>query len=122
MHALRGTTGGMDVADDVVEQAKRFLRSALDWSLDEETWNRLGTVITNMETATGSGDLSALRSATHELEDLGGRRVIRLGAPPRVPAAQPLRERIGELIHALTPDADEDDENDPNPDQVSGHA
>jgi len=68
----------------------------------EVRWTRVAEIVHAMMVALRSGDTSAFRDAVSDLElTIAVRRATGIGDPPTVPASEPVREEISELIDLL---------------------
>jgi hypothetical protein len=78
------------------------LRIAIEWRLVASRWQQVQDIAGVMEAARGAADVESMWNAIAQLEQLGPLRVSRrLGDTPKVPAPEPVRERINELIDSL---------------------
>ncbi|MGP3957819.1 CATRA system-associated protein [Nonomuraea sp. 3N208] len=86
-------------------EAVKLLRDALTWwTMPPANWADVAVVIDRMGS---SGDVAA---ELGHLELAGPMRISTwYGDQPVVPMPEELRERVNELIHALTPDAEDAD-------------
>ncbi|MEV7994571.1 CATRA system-associated protein [Streptomyces sp. NPDC086077] len=93
--------------------ALRALRAVQEWRLPPEAWEEVGELLAELATAVDAGDTGTVDELTRELEISGGRRVTRIGAGPdgtapqddgKVPAPEPVRERVVALIHSVDPE------------------
>jgi hypothetical protein len=85
-------------------EAIAALSDTLVWTLSEASWGQVGDVIEEIAAAIAAASPAALSRTTGNLELRGPMRVLtRLGDPPVVPVPREIRERIVELINALTP-------------------
>ncbi len=110
MASLRGVTDDIDDApaavldDEVRADALDVLTDALQWRLTEARWAAFRTAVGTLAAALRAGDGEAVRAAVAELELLGPVRATPIGREPVVPAPEPVREEINELVHALDDD------------------
>lgn len=85
------------------DEAIAVLRDALDWTMSPASWDQVRGTIEEIAAAIAAASPDALWRTTGNLELRGPLRVAtRLGDPPALPAPREIRERMVELIDALT--------------------
>jgi hypothetical protein len=94
--------------DGVRADAIDVLTDALQWQLGEARWVAIRAAVVELAAAVRAGDAEAADAAVAELELLGPVRAVPIGREPIVPAPEPVREEINELVYAL-------DDDDPEP-------
>jgi CATRA-Associated Small Protein len=101
---IMGETGSGDAEWRAArEQAVEVLRDALEWNLPEWRWKDAGEAISDISAAVSAARLDALWRAIGGLDLCGTPRVAgRLGDTPSLPAPVAVRDRIAELVDALT--------------------
>ena len=92
--------GSRDMADARAE-ALDVVLDALQWRLADARWQEIERVLAAMAAALDAGDPGALAAATADLELAGPLRLIRIGAPPVVSPAPPIRDRLNQLVYSL---------------------
>lgn len=100
-----------ELPPEVRDSALTVLRDATLWRLSPARWELLAELLDAAAAACAAGDGAALDAASAGLEAAGAERVTRIGTPPGEPAREPappaVRERLNQLIHALSgPGAD----------------
>jgi len=92
--------------DGAIAEAKLaaldVLTDVLQWRLPAARWTRVTEIVQSIDRALSAGDPAALEAATIDLELAGPTRIIRIGAPPQVPAPRPVRDRVNSMVHSLT--------------------
>lgn len=88
------------LGDELRADALDVLRDALEWRMSADRWTAVATGIDVLTRAVRSSDVARTRDAVYELELRGPVRASGFGDPP-VPAPEPVREDINELIHTL---------------------
>jgi hypothetical protein len=96
-------TGSPKTAGSLAEDALEVLRDIDEWQLPEERWADIGELVESLTEALAAGDHDGVRKATAALEVAAPVRTTRIGAKPRVPSPEPIRERVNRLVHALEP-------------------
>lgn len=93
------------------------LRMAPSWALPSLQWAALDAVLDQLAAALADGDSAAFGHVCSGLLAIAPKRATPLGDEPVVPAPEPIRERINELVHGLvdTPTTRRD------PDDSHGH-
>jgi hypothetical protein len=91
--------------DELRQDALDVLQDVTRWRLTGSRWESVADIVESLSAAREAGDWAALRAAVYDLELAGPVRATRIGADAVVPAPDPVREEINELVHAL------DDEN-----------
>jgi hypothetical protein len=94
-----GADGALD--EETRADAIGVVRDAREWRLTEARWVAIGPVVHELAAAVREGRADAAREAVAGLELLGPVRAKRLGDPPTVPAPEPIREEINELVDTL---------------------
>lgn len=85
------------------DEAIAVLRDALTWTLPDASWDQIRDAIEEISTAVAAVGPDELWRTAGNLELHSPLRVMtRLGEPPALPVPGELRERIVELIDALT--------------------
>ena len=101
------TDGRAPVLDDQVRaDALDVLTDALQWRLGEARWAAIDAAVAELAAAVRAGDVEAAVAAVAELELLGPVRAVPIGRDPIVPAPEPVREEINELVLALDVEPD----------------
>jgi hypothetical protein len=103
------------------EDALTALRLTLRWTMEPERWRKIEALLDSMSTSLAGGDVDRLRAASAKLLFAGPNRATKLGETPTVPAPDPIRERVNELVHALVEAPPQLDER-PEPGAVEGAA
>jgi hypothetical protein len=88
------------LGDELRADALDVLRDALEWRMSSARWTAVAAGIEALSTAVRSGDVARSQAAVYELELCGPVRASGFGDPP-VPAPEPVREEINELVHTL---------------------
>ena len=113
MSSLEEPGPGWNSADtgSVRTEALDVLSDALSWQLAGRRWAAIEQVLAAMDAALAAGDVTALATATTDLELAGPVRVTRIGADPVVPPPPATRDRLNRLVHSLggVPAADQPD-------------
>lgn len=95
--------GGAGPAPDeeVRADALDVLQDVSAWRLTEARWAAVGPAVHELAAAVRDGRADTAGAAVSDLELLGPVRAKRLGDPPTVPAPEPVREEINELVDTL---------------------
>jgi len=92
--------------EELRQDALDVLQDVTRWNLPDTRWTSVADIVDALAAARDARNWAALRAAVYDLELAGPVRATRIGTDPvLVPAPDPVREEINELIHAL------DDEN-----------
>jgi len=83
------------------EDALDVLVDASTWQLAGPRWDAVAAAIGALAVALRSADVRGVRTAVYDLELAGPPRATGVGDTPVVPAPEPVREEINELIHTL---------------------
>src|SRR5689334_11872934 len=104
---------GWNPADtaSVRAEALDVISDVLSWRLAGTRWVAIEQVLAAMDAALAAGDVTALATATTDLELAGPVRITRIGADPVVPPPPAIRDRLNQLVHSLggVPAADQPD-------------
>ncbi|WP_066375806.1 CATRA system-associated protein [Herbidospora mongoliensis] len=85
-----------DALDDLLD----LVTDIDQWRVTPEHWETIGGLL---ELAAASlTEPAALRPLLEELENAGQDRITRIGASPIVPPPPPVRDRLNQLVHALS--------------------
>jgi phage tail protein X len=113
MSSLEEPGSGWNPADtaSVRAEALDVISDALSWRLAGTRWAAIEQVLAAMDAALAAGDVTALATATTDLELAGPVRITRIGADPVVPPPPAIRDRLNQLVHSLggVPAADQPD-------------
>ena len=113
MSSLEEPGPGWNPADtaSVRAEALDVISDARSWRLAGTRWAAIEQVLAAMDAALAAGDVTALATATTDLELAGPVRITRIGADPVVPPPPAIRDRLNELVHSLggVPAADQPD-------------
>ena len=108
MTTLRAVTGDTHALDDEVRSdALDVLTDALQWRMTEPRWAAIRAAVDALATAVRAGDVEAARPAVADLELLGPVRATPIGHEPLVPAPDPVRDEINELVRAMDDDPEQ---------------
>lgn len=77
------------------------LRLAESWALPTRQWHELDRALDRLSTALADRAAEAIDLVWADLIDLAPKRATPLGDEPVLPAPEPVRERINEMIHRL---------------------
>jgi hypothetical protein len=88
------------VTDDIRDDALSLLSDALVWRLPVDRWQAVDQVLGRLTTALAGGH-EVIVEVLHDLEVAGADRVVPLEEAEKLPAPQPVRERISRLVHTL---------------------
>ncbi|TKK89570.1 hypothetical protein FDA94_09270 [Herbidospora galbida] len=86
----------MTAHDDLLDLAADIAQ----WRVPPEQWERIGGLLE--QAAASLDEPAALRLVLEELENAGQGRITKIGTPPIVPPPPPVRERLNQLVHALS--------------------
>jgi CATRA-associated small protein len=103
MSSLEEPGPGWNPADtgSVRAEALDVISDALSWRLAGTRWAAIEQVLVAMDAALAAGDVTALATATTDLELAGPVRITRIGADPVVPPPPAIRDRLNQLVHSL---------------------
>jgi hypothetical protein len=88
--------------EELRQDALDVLRDVTRWTLSDSRWTSVADVVGALAAALAARDWTSLRAAVYDLELAGPVRATRIGTTTiLVPAPEPVREEINELIHAL---------------------
>lgn len=108
MTTLRPVTGDPTALDDDVRaDALDVLVDTLQWRLTEPRWVAIRAAVDALAAAVRAGDVEAVRAAVADLELLGPVRATPIGHEPLVPAPDPVRDEINELVRAMDDDPEQ---------------
>ncbi|MBR7837105.1 hypothetical protein KDL01_27760 [Actinospica durhamensis] len=93
--------------DDPVDRTRRVLTDLAEQRLSPGVWAERLELIERLAKALDADDAAASGSLLGLLEMLSGDRVNRIVPPDAVPPPEPVRERLGLLIHAREQQGDQ---------------
>ncbi|WP_158854839.1 CATRA system-associated protein [Saccharothrix deserti] len=102
--------------DDIRDDALSLLREALAWRLIGDRWRAVDRALDGMAAALERGEADAFRRVLHDLELAGPTRVVPIEGASVLPAPEPVRERINQLVHTLA-EVDRPDRRSPQDDR-----
>ncbi|WP_062440895.1 CATRA system-associated protein [Herbidospora daliensis] len=85
-----------DAHDDLLDLAADIVQ----WRVPTEQWEKIGGLLELA--AAALGEPAVLRPVLEELENEGPGRITKIGATPVVPPPPPVRDRLNQLVHALS--------------------
>lgn len=101
-------TGDPHALDDEVRtDALDVLTDALQWRMTEPRWAAIRVAVDALAAAVRTGDTEAAQAAVADLELLGPVRATPIGHEPLVPAPDPVRDEINELVRAMDDDPEQ---------------
>lgn len=95
------TARGQQIAADVASLAL-VVGDIEQWRLPARIWSRISGLLADAEQAIARDDAAALRTALSGLELLSPLRVTRIGAEPKLPPDDEVRERVVRLRNVDT--------------------
>ncbi len=88
------------MTDNIRGEALDLLADVLVWRLPVDRWHAVDQALDDLMVALAGGH-EAITGALHDLEVAGADRVVPLTEVEKLPAPEPVRERISELVHTL---------------------
>ena len=89
------------MADDIHHDALDLLGEVLVWRLAVDRWRAVDQALRDLMAAAAADEPDAFREVLHDLELAGPTRAVRIEDAEKLPAPQPVRERINQLVHTL---------------------
>jgi hypothetical protein len=89
------------VVDNVQEEALDLLKEVLVWRLADDRWRAVCRALDDLAVALAGNEADAFREVLYDLELAGPIRAVRIEDTSVLPAPEPVRERINQLVHTL---------------------